>query len=89
MSLNAYANIKLLDRIEFQFKLNNLTGHTNYSYGSVNGDGDILYVQEAARATRCDRLTIVTRDRKETIEEDGYRIEVVGIEEWLTRYIEI
>lgn len=47
MSLNAYANIKVLDRIEFQLKLNNLTGHTNYSYGSVNGDGEILYVQEA------------------------------------------
>ena len=41
--------------------------------------------KEAARGTRCDKLTIVTRDRKETIEEDGYRIEVVGIEEWLTR----
>ena len=39
--------------------------------------------KEAARGTRCDKLTIVTRDRKETIEEDGYRIEVVGIEEWL------
>lgn len=47
MSLNAYANIKLWDRIEFQLKLTNLTGHTNYSYGSVNGNGDILYVQEA------------------------------------------
>ena len=31
------------------------------------------------------RTTIVSRDRKETIEEDGYRIEVVGVEEWLTR----
>ena len=28
-----------------------------------------------------DKLTIVTREQKETIEEDGYRIEVVGTEE--------
>ena len=32
-----------------------------------------------------DKLTIVTREQKETIEEDGYRIEVVGIEEWLMK----
>ena len=47
MSLNAYANVKIWDKVEFQIKLTNLTGHTNYSYGSVNGDGKILYVQEA------------------------------------------
>ena len=42
-------------------------------------------IKEAAKGTKCDKLTIVTRERKETIEEDGFRIEVVGIEEWLTR----
>ena len=41
-------------------------------------------IKEAARGTMCDKLTIVTRERKETIEEDGYRIDIVGIEEWLT-----
>lgn len=40
-------------------------------------------IKEAARGTKCDKLTIVTRERKETIEEDGFLIEVVGIEEWL------
>ena len=42
-------------------------------------------IKEAAKGTKCDKLTIVTRERKETIEEDGFNIEVVGIEEWLTR----
>ena len=42
-------------------------------------------IKEAAKGTKCDKLTIVTRERKETIEEDGFRIEVVGVEEWLTR----
>ena len=42
-------------------------------------------IKEAAKGTKCDKLTIVTRERKETIEEDGFRIEVVGIEEWLSR----
>ena len=42
-------------------------------------------IKEAAKGTKCDKLTIVTREQKETIEEDGFRIEVVGIEEWLTR----
>lgn len=42
-------------------------------------------IKEAAKGTKCGKLTIVTRERKETIEEDGFRIEVVGIEEWLTR----
>ncbi|MBR4704488.1 MAG: ATP-binding protein [Paludibacteraceae bacterium] len=46
---------------------------------------EIEGIKEAARGTKCDKLTIVTRDQKETIEEDGYRIEVVGIEEWLIR----
>ena len=41
-------------------------------------------IKEAARGTMCDKLTIVTRERKETIEEDGFRIDIVGIEEWLT-----
>ena len=42
-------------------------------------------IKEAAKGTECNKLTIVTREQKETIEEDGFRIEVVGIEEWLTR----
>jgi predicted AAA+ superfamily ATPase len=46
---------------------------------------EIEGIKEAARGTKCDKLTIVTRDQKETIEEDEYRIEVVGIEEWLLR----
>ena len=46
---------------------------------------EIEGIKEAAKGTKCDKLTIVTRDWKETIEEDGYRIEVVGVEEWLTR----
>ncbi|MDY4850738.1 MAG: ATP-binding protein [Paludibacteraceae bacterium] len=41
-------------------------------------------IKEAAKGTKCNKLTIVTRERKETIEEDGFNIEVVGIEEWLT-----
>lgn len=46
---------------------------------------EIEGIKEAAKGTKCDKLTIVTRERKETIEEDGFQIEVVGIEEWLTR----
>ena len=42
-------------------------------------------LKEAAKGTKCSKLTIVTRDQHETIEEDGYTIEVVGIEEWLLR----
>lgn len=42
-------------------------------------------IKEAAKGTKCAKLTIVTRERKETIEEDGFNIEVVGIEEWLLR----
>ena len=42
-------------------------------------------IKEAAKGTKCGKLTIVTREQKETIGEDGFRIEVVGIEEWLTR----
>ena len=42
-------------------------------------------IKEAAKGTNCNKLTIVTRERKETIEEDGFNIEVVGIEEWLRR----
>lgn len=40
-------------------------------------------IYEAARGTLCDKLTIVTRDQKEIIEEDRGRIEVIGIDEWL------
>ena len=46
---------------------------------------EIEGIKEAAKGTKCDKLTIVTRERTETIEEDGYRIEIVGIEEWLSR----
>ena len=42
-------------------------------------------IKEAAKGTKCEKLTIVTRDRTETISEDGYRIEAVCIEEWLDR----
>ena len=42
-------------------------------------------LKEAAKGTKCNKLTIVTRDQHETIEENGYTIEVVGIEEWLLR----
>ena len=42
-------------------------------------------IKEAAKGTNCNKLTIVTREQKETIGEDGFRIEVVGVEEWLTR----
>ena len=41
-------------------------------------------IKEAAKGTNCNKLTIVTREQKETIEEDGFKIEVVGVEEWLT-----
>ena len=42
-------------------------------------------LKEAAKGAKCNKLTIVTRDQQETIEENGYTIEVVGIEEWLLR----
>lgn len=42
-------------------------------------------IKEAAKGTKCTKLTIVTRDQQETIEEDGYTIQVVGIEDWLLR----
>jgi hypothetical protein len=42
-------------------------------------------IYEAARGTLCDKLTIVTRDQRETIAEDRGRIEVIGIDEWLIR----
>ena len=42
-------------------------------------------IKEAAKGTNCNKLTIVTREQKETIEEDGFKIEVVGVEGWLTR----
>jgi len=42
-------------------------------------------LKEAAKGTKCNKLTMVTRDQQETIEENGYTIEVVGIEEWLLR----
>lgn len=40
---------------------------------------------EAAKGTKCRKLTIVTRERHEVVEQDGLRIEVVGIEDWLCR----
>lgn len=42
-------------------------------------------LKEAARGTKCNKLTIVTRDQSETIVEDEFTIDVVGIEEWLLR----
>lgn len=42
-------------------------------------------LMEAAKGDKCNKLTIVTRDQKETIIKDDYTIEVVGIEEWLLR----
>lgn len=47
MALNVYGNINFRDEVEFSLHMNNITNHLNYSYGSVNEDGDILYVQEA------------------------------------------
>ena len=44
---------------------------------------EIEGIKEAAKGTQCDKLTIITREQKETIVEDGVKIEVVGIEEWL------
>ena len=44
---------------------------------------EIEGIKEAAEGTKCDKLTIITREQKETIVEDGAKIEVVGIEEWL------
>ena len=46
---------------------------------------EIEGIKEAARGTKCEKLTIVTREKIETIDDDGYRIEVVGIDEWLSR----
>jgi hypothetical protein len=46
MALNVYGSVKIMDRIELVLHLNNITNHVNYSYGSVNGAGEILYVQE-------------------------------------------
>ena len=42
-------------------------------------------IKEAARKTKCEQLTIVTREREQIIEEDGYKISVIGIEQWLNR----
>ena len=47
MSLNVYGSVTFRDRIELSLRMNNITNHLNYSYGSVNGDGEIMYVQEA------------------------------------------
>ena len=47
MALNVYGSLTFRDRIELSLHLNNITNHVNYSYGSVNGNGDILYVQES------------------------------------------
>lgn len=40
---------------------------------------------EAAKGTKCDKLTIVTRYQNESIEINGYTIQMVGIEDWLQR----
>ena len=47
MALNVYGSLTFRDRIELSLRFNNITNHVNYSYGSVNGNGDILYVQES------------------------------------------
>lgn len=47
MALNVYGSFTFRDRIELSLHLNNITNHVNYSYGSVNGNRDILYVQES------------------------------------------
>lgn len=47
MSLNAYCNVMIKKHLELGVKFNNITNHKNYSYGTVNGAGDLLYVQEA------------------------------------------
>ena len=47
MALNVYGSLTFRDRIELSLHLNNITNHVNYSYGSVNGNGNILYVQES------------------------------------------
>lgn len=47
MALNVYGSLTFRDRIELSLHLNNITNHVNYSYGTVNGNGDILYVQES------------------------------------------
>ena len=47
MALNVYGSLTFRDRIELSLHLNNITNHVNYSYGSVNGNGDILYIQES------------------------------------------
>ena len=46
MALNVYGSIMFYNRVELSFHMNNITNHLNYSYGSVNGNGEILYVQE-------------------------------------------
>lgn len=46
---------------------------------------EIEGIIEAAKATKCEKLTIVSRETKETISEDGFQIAVVSIEEWLNR----
>ena len=38
-----------------------------------------------AKATKCDKLFLITDHESEIIEEDGYTIQVVPIWEWLTR----
>ena len=40
---------------------------------------------EAAKGTKCDKLTIVTCYQNESIEINGYTIQMVGIEDWLQR----
>lgn len=47
MSLNVYCNVLVKKHVELGVRFNNITNHKNYSYGSINGAGELLYVQEA------------------------------------------
>ena len=42
-----------------------------------------------AKATKCDNLFLITDHESETIEENGYRIQVVPIWEWLTKDVDV
>ena len=40
-------------------------------------------MKNAAKKLKCNNLTLVTFEEQETIEEDGYTINVVPATEWL------
>jgi len=46
MTLNAYCGMLIKNKVEVNVKFNNITNHLNYSYGTVNAAGEMLYVQE-------------------------------------------